>query len=974
MLRIHLLGSFYLLYNGQPHPFNALPKVLPLWAYLLLHRQEPMSRDRLAFLLWPDETEERARSNLRRHLYDLNRVLPTPAGEQPWLLRQGANVQWNPQAPYWLDVAEFSRASHSPMHLAHAVELYRGDLLPDLDEAWLHAERTRLRQRYLAYLSELTTHHQRRGEWSTAIRYARQLLAQDSLHEESVRQLMRLQHDSGDRSGAIQTYLDFCRLVDEELGLPPMPETRALYDTLIGDTPAGSTATGPTPPHPPLTPPHNIPAQMTPFFGRTLDLIQLTGQLTEPGRAARLVTITGPGGCGKTRLTLELATRLLQEQPYTYPDGLYFVDLSALTDPGRVIDTIAEALGLKEGGPQSLRQTLVSHLKERRLLLLLDNFEQIAAAAPTIGSLLEAAPNLQMVITSRMVLQLYGEHEYPLPPLPVPDLERLPPAERLLEFAAISLFVARARAHLPTFTLTEANAADIAHICHRLDGLPLAIELAAARIKLFSPAAILTQLTNRLAFLSARTPHRPARQQTLRAAIEWSYNLLDDDEKRLFGRLPIFRDSFTPHAVASVIFARPGSGGPGNETYAEPPQVSNFDVLEQMLNLAEKSLIYRVEDHPLLPQPRFAMLPLINDYAHLHLQADPDLATLQRRHLAYYAHMSIYSREGVREAKQGNWLAYLDHEYGNMRAAMEWALMEHQTDNGIIEDGVEIIRSLSNTFWRARGRLTESRRWLELACALGNRLSPRLLSHIYGQAGVAAQWQSDFTTADHYFRQSLAIARALNDDELLRLNLQFLGLSAGRQGNYTEAEAYLSEAIAREEHVRQGELTYNQMVAMSNLAIVQKYLGKYEAATDLLLRCLEVRRQKGDLLTMASTLVNLANLAVLRQAYDESTGYLRESLLIRRELNDQMGLINTLAAFREVAIGRQDYARSVQLQGALEMLRHRFEVPMTPVEQESTAADLARARAQLSPEAFATAWQAGSSMSLNEIIQLALEI
>ncbi|MGB9724561.1 MAG: BTAD domain-containing putative transcriptional regulator [Chloroflexia bacterium] len=461
MLYIHLLGHRRLFEDDRPVHFRGLPKTLPLWVYLLLNRAGPMPRSTLAYILWPDVPESAARSSLRRHLYDLKRALPPAAPGRPWLLLQAGTVQWNPAADFWLDVAEFERLSASPEYLARAVALYGGDLLPEVYDDCICIERERLHSLYLEDLSRLVAQGRDRGDLAQAIHYAEQLLRQDPLREDTVREVMRLRCQAGDRPGALQAYQDFRHRLQEELGLSSMPETRALYEAMLHNAPLAEAA----PPAVATPCPHNLPAQVTRFIGREQDLRALA-DLLSPGKSpVRLLTLIGPPGVGKTRLALEASARFLPQQERTYPDGIFFVDLSPLGTPDLVLPAIAQVLGVRERGGRPLGTTLKDFLRHKHLLLLLDNFEQVVRASPQVGELLAAAPNLRVLATSRMPLRLYGEQEYPVEPLPLPDPSAQPAWGDEEENAALDLFVDRARARRPDFRLNAQNRAAIAEIC-----------------------------------------------------------------------------------------------------------------------------------------------------------------------------------------------------------------------------------------------------------------------------------------------------------------------------------------------------------------------------------------------------------------------------------------------------------------------------------------------------------------------------
>jgi predicted ATPase/DNA-binding SARP family transcriptional activator len=770
MLHIHLFGHLRLLDDRQPLGFDARPKALPLLAYLLLNRARPTPRETLAFLLWPDTPEDTARANLRRHLYDLRRALPAAPQDAPWLLRHPDTVQWNPNASYWLDVAEFERLSTSPLHLSKAVALYTSDLLAEVYEDWISTERERLRNMYFANLSKLIAQSRTEHDHHQAIAYAKEILGHDPLREDTVRELMGLCYLVGDRAGALQAYQQFEQRLQLELGVTPMPETAALYETVLQNAPMSGVGPQAIAVRPaPARCPHNIPAPLNAFVGRTHDVAIVVDHLRSAYSRTRLLTLTGPAGAGKTRLALEVAACLLPDQAGFFPDGIFFVDLSAIQDPDLVLPAIAETVSVQAPRDGSLLEGLASELRPKHMLLLLDNLEQVIDVGPSIAGLLAAAPNLRVLATSREALRVYGEQEHPVSPLQLPDLVDLPPVEALSEHAAVALFVARARERKPGFSLTEDNALDVAEMCVRLDGLPLAIELAASRINILSPSAMLPRMTNRLAFLSGGARDKPARHQTLRAAIDWSYDLLDGREKMLFASLGVFAVSCTLPAIEAIC-------GP----------LCHGNVFDGLASLLDKNLIQQVESDD---DPRYALLVTVREYALEQLARAGTLATARQRHAEYYANLAEQARPALRGPLQATWMARLRAEGDNLRAALAWSLDE-SADAARVGTGVKLLEGMFR-FLETSGRIGEARMWF--TCLLDHRsyLPSDTQVRALSNAGWFAQLQGDFGAANALYEEGLALARQTDDPGLIGLMLHSLGAAAGRQGDYVRAEATL---------------------------------------------------------------------------------------------------------------------------------------------------------------------------------------
>ena len=401
--------------------------------------------------------------------------------------------------------------------------------------------------------------------------------------------------------------------------------------------------------------PNNLPTQPTPLVGREREVEEVCRWLHS--KDVRLLTLTGPGGTGKTRLALQVGADLLEG----FDDGVFFVSLAAVSDPELVPSTIAKPLGVKESAEQSLEESLEAYLQQKRLLLILDNFEQVLGGATKVGDLLGSCPNLKVLATSRIPLRIYGEQEYPVPPLELPDPMHLPPLERLTQYEAVRLFVERARAVKPDFEVTNKSAPAVAEICVRLDGLPLAIELAAARTKLLPPQALLSRLSNRLKLLKGGARNLPARQQTLRATIGWSYNLLDEEEKTLFCKLSVFSGGSTLEAIEEIC----------------DPE-GDIDILEGVDSLVEKSLLRQEEGAD--GEPRFVMLETVHEYAREKLEESGQAEEVKRKHAEYFLALAQEANAGLRGPEAAKGLERLEVEHDNMRAALGRTLRRGETD------------------------------------------------------------------------------------------------------------------------------------------------------------------------------------------------------------------------------------------------------------------------------------------------------
>lgn len=959
MLRIHLFGPLRLEFNDAPHRFAALPKTLPLFAYLLLNRAAPLSRATLAFTLWPDLDEESARSNLRRHLYELRRTLPPVPDDCPWVKADSTTVQWNSAAPYWLDVAAFEDACRTPDRLAEVVELYQSDLLPAIDEEWLIFERERLRTAFLTVLAQLIEQRWAADDYVGAIDAAATLLRHEPLREDIVRTLMSLRADSGDLPGALLEYRRFEQELRRELAAPPTAETSAHYDALarrvvtrevlrqpteaapLGDQRATALSSAPTRRH-------NLPAQLTSFVGRAQELADIRVLLGRSQTPVRMLTLVGPGGSGKTRLALEAAARLLEENIFT--DGIFFAPLAALTDPGEVVGVLAAALNVATQDSDALKDRLLAHLQTRRLLLVLDNFEHVDVAAPLIAELLAAAPGLAFLVTSRVALRIYGEQEYPVAPLPLPDLDDLPTYERLAHIPSIELFIIRSRAVNPTYTLRPEDAACIAEICIRLDGLPLAIELAAARSKLYSPAALLARLSNWLAFLENRARDAEQRHQTLRATLDWSYRLLGMAEQKLLARLAVFARSFTAEAAEIVC------------------SDATFDLLDALGALCDHSLLQPTQMERGL---RFVMLTTVHDYAGQLL--DPaDRETLQQRHVAYYEEFARQAGRQLYGAQQMAWLAALRAEEDNLRAALRYSFAA--ADASRVLHGMRIARGLAR-FWQISGRIAEGRGWFDQAMAVLDAAPTAEQVEVLGQAGLFAQLQGDHVAALRFQERALTLARTTDDAALLAYALYVLGSSYGRAGDAQHAASLLTECLALRRQLYPGVVTDAQMaLTLNNLAVAYVNTGRYAEADLLYTESLAIKHRTDDQFGIAAALVNLGDLALRRKDYDSAARFTRESLELRVALDDQLGMTRTLDQMAELATLRQEYRRAATLFAAATASYIRLQARRNAHVMMEIEAYLASIQAELTPDLYQRAVQSGQRMTLDEAVRFALSV
>lgn len=920
--------------NQTVYPFASLPKVTSLLAYLLLQRR-PSNRDRLAFTLWPDVDETSARSNLRRHLYELNRVLPPAPPETPWLLREGNDLQWNPLAPYWLDVAAFDELVQAN-RFPEAVQLYKGRLLPLVDEDWLRPERERLHHRFLLTLQRLIDAQRQEGRYAEALLSAQRLLRYDPLHEAGQRQVMLFRYALGDRAGAIQAYQQFADLLERELGVSPMPETKSLRDKILanapsnvllsdGEVPPPPTITATSPPPAPARSP--LPQPLRTLIGREAELGHLMHLLVT--RQRRLLTLTGPSGIGKSRLALAAAHALAQEHTAAYPDGLFFVPLAALSEPAQVLTAVAAHLHIDPKGAQTTVAALVEALRYKRLLLILDNFEHLLPAATDLSALLQAAPGMTLLVTSQSLLHLYGEQAFPLSGLKLPPL---PPPADLASYEAVAFFVEAAQAANPQFGLTAENSGPVAHICHRLDGLPLALELAAARSGLLSPAEILAQLEDMLAFLSTPARDVPARHRSMEAALAWSYELLNEAEQALFANLSVFRGGFDLAGAAAVNGTREG------------------ETAVLLDSLRAKNLIYTAD-------PTLDMLFTIRPFAQAKLAEQEREDVVRARHAAHFAALCQFSHDDP-AFNLGEHLARLAAIQENLTTAVAWLTAQSSLTSDQQEQLAWLLRVLPQVYFRY-GRVKEGVDWLQRVEAALNQAPRPHQPPILAQFAALVREAGDYERAAAYLTRAQAIAEALQDSTLISRTLLHLSALAGIREEYEQAVALSAQAIALDEGLRHGPMTAEKAHWWQNRALDLKYLGRYAEALALLEEARSFLERQGDQMSLAGNLHTVAGIHLARKMYDEAKRYYELARETAVAANYPRLIWLSLRGLAQIAAETSDWVKAVHLYSQANQLALTLGFKPVPVAQRQEETYLAQARQALTPAAFREAWLQG---------------
>lgn len=727
--------------------------------------------------------------------------------------------------------------------------------------------------------------------------------------------------------------------------------------------------------------PNNLPVQRTAFIGREEEAAALRKLLSRD--EARLVTLTGPGGIGKTRLALQVASEIAGE----FPGGVCFIPLSVVPESAMVGAAIAQALGVRESGNHSPVESLKEYVRglDRPMLLVLDNFEHLVLAAPTIAQLLTTGTKLKIVVTSQAPLHVYGEHEFPVLPLALPNLKAIPPLEVLARLPAVALFVERAQAVKREFALTKENAPNVAAICARLDGLPLAIELAAARVKLLSPSAMLARLESRLNLLTGGARDLPTRQQTLRSTVDWSYGLLNAAEQTLFRRLSVFTGGCTLEGVEAVCDTKGNLG---------------LDILDGMASMVDKSLAQQVEQAD--AETRFVMLSTIREYALERLAESNDQAATRRAHAAYYL---VLAEEGAEDVvDHPEWLDRFEVEHDNFRTALDYLVKTKDAEWGL-RLGTALFR-----FWETREHLTEGRDAMARLLALdGATARPKLRARLLFAAGVLASEQGDYASSTPLFEESLNTCLELEDSRGVAVALNALAVTARDHGELGQASILFERCVAIWKDLGDSADTAR---ALSNLANMMKLQREYARASALYDECVTMFRKAGDGAGVAWTLNYQGDVAREKADFVAARSYCEQSLAAFRQLRDGWGIASALSdlaglscdqgnnaeaqrlygesikMFQEVghrrgiaraleclaasAAAQSNAKQSLHLAGAAAALRQRLGAPLTPAEQPRLEKALEFARRMLGSAAGVRAWMEGWEMPVEEAVKEAL--
>jgi predicted ATPase/DNA-binding SARP family transcriptional activator len=958
-LSISLLGPIQVTLDGEPVTGFATDKARALLAYLAVEADCPHRRDALAGLLWPDQPQRKARQNLRQALTHLRQAIgDCPAGE-PFLLVSRETIRFNPDYDHWLDVAAFTDlatacAAHRHRRLAtclpcirrmeQMVKLYRGSFLEqfflsdsDTFEEWALLKREWLQQRVTEAFSQLADYCERCGEYKRAQGYTRRQVRLEPWREEAHRQLMRLLALDGQRSAALAQYETCRRMLAEELGVEPADETTTLYEGIRTGNISLLISRPPTPPR-------SFPFSPTPFIGREEELAALAELLANPD--CRLVTIFGPGGIGKTRLALQAAA----DQAGAFEDGVAFVPLASISSAEHLAPTIADALGIPPRSNQDPKDQLLNYLREKELLLVLDNMEHVLEGSVLLADMLRQARGLVLIVTSRERLNLHEEWVYEVEGLTYPEDET---EVKEGTYSAVDLFMQRAWQADRRFSALEAEKPHVVRICQLVEGMPLGIELAATWVTMHSCSEIAQEIERGLDILTTRLRNVPERHRSIWATFEHSWQLLSEEEKDLLARLSVFRGGFQPEAAAEVAGASPPT----------------------LAALLDKSLIRCASSG------RYDMHEVLRQYAAEKLQSDPQASEeTQRQHASYFAAFLERKKERLNSAGQRQALLEISAEIENARRAWQHAvtrgdvqqveqsleslylfytircrfqegidlfaqaterwredsgqarvfgkvlarqgtlyrhLGSYQQAKTAFEQSLEIFEHLGMAaekilclvyladVFRSQGRYERTEQLAQKSCALSRQTGDRwgmarslyLLGSIQYRTGNVDQ-------AEALFEESLAVGRESGNPRLVMPSLNALGDTACHQGDYAKAQVAFEECLALSQEL---DDQYNVAVHRNNLGTVLHVLRKYEEAQPYYQESLEICRQIGDQTGKAIALSNLGEVAHALGAHHEALVYYREALSIGRTTEDRWTTMACLNNLGETACVLENY-------------------------------------------------------------------
>ena len=891
-MRIRLLGGFRVSVGPRSITGDAwrLKKAASLLKLLALTPGHRLPRERVMELLWPGSSKSAASNNLRQTLHAVRKALG--AGGSRYLVSEDGSLLFCPEDELWVDTETFeeaalaARRSREPAAYRMAIDLYAGELLPeDRFEDWAEDERANLQRTYLELLKGLARLYEERGVYSPAAETLQRVVAEEPANEGAHTSLMRLYAISDRRGDALAQYERLKEILWRQLDAEPAVEIRRLREDIVAGRCWPVRPTVSTSEETSGAGTHNLPVSLTSFVGRERELLEVKRALA----MTRLLTLTGTGGSGKTRLVLEAAADLVG----AYQDGVWHVDLAPLSEPGLLVQEVAGVLEVPDRPGEPLLDTLVDALRSRQMLLVLDNCEHLVdAVARLVEDLLLSCPELRLLATSRKALGFRGEVNLPVPPLPLPDPGRLMKVEDLEGYGSARLFVERALYRPSAFALTPENVGAVAEVCRQLEGIPLAIELAAARVGVLAVEQISERLSDSLGLLTGGGRTLTPRQRTMRGSLDWSHALLAEPERKLFGRLAVFAGGWSLEAA---------------ETVCSADGIERGDVHSLLGELVDKSLV--TVGPTANGATRYRMLEPIRQYAREKLEESGQADEAQGQHVAFFLDVAEQAEPELAGSQQSHWVKQLEREHDNLRAALSWVLKRREAGQGL-RFGAALWR-----FWLAEGYLSEGRKWLDAILA-GGEQGPERARALEGM-GWLAQYQGDIERAKAAYREMLKLSRELDDSGNVATALNSLGTLAVSTGDNERAKRYLEENLSviqqleEEENAATEIKRYHAYNLLGILALNED--GDPARATALWKESLELARETRDALRIGVSLCSLGYAAVLQGDNERATALCEETLAFAREHEDagEEVVPETLVNLGLAALGQGEYERAI---------------------------------------------------------------
>ena len=956
MLEVRLIGKFDIQYDGKSVTISSR-SAQSLFAYLILNAGTSYRREKLAGMFWPDASEEKARSYLRHELWRIRKAFASIT-QFDYFLADDIRITFSTSAEYWLDVAAIMTVGESdPIdELKNALSVYQGELLPGFYDEWILLEREHLQAVYEQQIARLLEMFHNEKRWREILEWAERWISFGQAPEAAYRALMAAYDVLGEHAKVAVTY-ERCVKALEAFGYEPSEETRSLAIRRSSKI--------------------NIPIPLTSFIGREIELKEIAQLLSK----SRLVTLTGTGGVGKTRLAIQVVADVLER----FPDGVWFLDLAPLMDPALVSTTLATLLGLRESGEVPVIDLLKKFFGSRTALIIFDNCEHlIEASAQVVHSLLASGKSLKILATSREALRISGEITYRVPSLEVPKVSREDGVQTLENVESVQLFKERVAADSPGFLVNQENVFTIAQICQRLDGIPLAIELAAARTNVLTVEQILTRLNDRFNLLTSGARTALPRQQTLWAAIEWSYSLLSEKERILFRRLAVFTGGWTLEA-AEKICSRDGI----------PPQ----QVLDLLFQLIHKSLIsVEMKDG----ETRYRRLEIIREFAREKLIEATEAGRIQERHLEYFLELAEEAEKELRGLNQVAWMNRLEREHDNLRAALAWCVSKQNTKSALcllsalswawfIRDHfnemsnwfnkirllpeiarypvphARLLNSMAQFFMfmgqsqYAKSLLEESRPvWL----SLGSQ-GETGLAEVLDKLGSLASWGRDYEAAQAFFEQSYKLFARHEYEWGMAFVMCHMGSIAISQGNRAEGQNRYKKSLAKFQALGDKFMIGYVLNGLGHLA---RYSNDYASAGEYYEQLLETARLLNGRFILADAYYGLAWISLHQGDYRAARERFEKSLGLWEESGDRPGAIACLAGFASVLALMDKLEQAACLLGAVETISKTLGVPRDLDDYDHCVDSM---RAKLDQARFAPWWEEGRTMTLEQSIQFA---